>query len=59
MQDDSLPDRGRQRQQRPPAEPKRTRELHAFGRAVRELRARRDFSQEELGDLPPSRRLVR
>jgi transcriptional regulator with XRE-family HTH domain len=49
MQDDSLPDRGKRRQPRRPAEPKRTRELHAFGRAIRELRARRDLSQEELG----------
>ena len=31
MQDDSLPDRGQRRHPRQPAEPKRTRELHAFG----------------------------
>jgi transcriptional regulator with XRE-family HTH domain len=46
MQHDSLPDR--EPGHHPPA-PKRTRELHACGRAVRELRARRDLSQEELG----------
>jgi transcriptional regulator with XRE-family HTH domain len=57
MQDESLPDRGSGYQWRPsgrrstPTCPraKRTPELHAFGRAVRELRARRDLSQEELG----------
>jgi ribosome-binding protein aMBF1 (putative translation factor) len=58
MRDDSLPDRRSGYQWRPssgrrstPTCPraKRTRELHAFGRAIRELRARRDLSQEELG----------
>jgi ribosome-binding protein aMBF1 (putative translation factor) len=32
-----------------PVPPKRNVPLHAFGRAARELRARRDLSQEELG----------
>jgi DNA-binding XRE family transcriptional regulator len=57
MQDDSLPDHRSGYQWRPsdrrstPTCPraKRTPELHAFGRAVRELRARRDLPQEELG----------
>ncbi len=54
---DSLPDRRSDYQWRPsgrrltPTCPhaKRTPELHAFGRSVRGLRARRDLSQEELG----------
>jgi ribosome-binding protein aMBF1 (putative translation factor) len=58
MQDDSLPDHRPGYQWRPtpgrrstPTCPhaKRTPELHVFGRAIRELRARRDLSQEELG----------
>jgi ribosome-binding protein aMBF1 (putative translation factor) len=57
MQDDSLPDRRSGYQWRPSGRrstqtcprAKRTRKLHAFGRAVRELRARHDLSQEELG----------
>jgi ribosome-binding protein aMBF1 (putative translation factor) len=58
MQHDSLPDRRAGYQWRPPpgrrSSPtcprwKRTPELHALGRAVRELRARRGLSQEALG----------
>ena len=57
MRDGILPDRGRSFQWRPGTggierleEPacKRNPELHALGRAIRELRARRGLSQEQL-----------
>ena len=53
MPETILADRGSGHQSRPTRAPcvqwKRTPELHALGRALLELRARRDLSQEELG----------